>query len=56
VPRRPGEALQGEFATRGLPAGVYTLQATIKTAQGAEHTARREVILAPDPFNWQERR
>ena len=47
------EVLIGSFGTRGLKPGVYTLEATLRGPPGAPQTARCQVILAPDPFDWQ---
>ena len=44
----------GEFVGHGLQPGVYTLQATSSAPQQASQTARRQVIVAPDPFAWQQ--
>jgi hypothetical protein len=46
--------LRGSFAGRGLQPGIYTLQATLSAPQQAAQTARRQVIVAPDPFDWQQ--
>jgi hypothetical protein len=45
-------ALMGAFETRGLAAGVYTVQATQSEPRQSPHTVRRQVIVAPDPFGW----
>ena len=45
-------ALMGSFETRGLAAGVYTVQATQSEPRQSPHTVRRQVIVAPDPFGW----
>lgn len=44
--------LRGSFARGELAPGVYTLQATLSAPQQAPRTARRQVIVAPDPFGW----
>ena len=45
--------LRGVFETRGLRPGIYTLQAGISaTPPQAPQTIRRQVIVAPDPFDW----
>jgi hypothetical protein len=58
-PAQPGPLL-GAFGTRGLKPGLYTLQATRQgppgTSPGTPQTARRQVILAPDPFDWPAKR
>ncbi len=41
---RQGGPVQGDFTTRGLVPGIYTIQATRKDAQGNAHTARRQII------------
>jgi hypothetical protein len=41
--------LHGAFASRGLPCGIYTLQAKTSVPQG-QQTAQRQIILAPDPW------
>ena len=46
------EPVVGAFSTRGLASGIYTVQATMKDAGGATRTATRQIILAPDPFDW----
>lgn len=46
--------LCGTFADRGLQLGVYTLKATSSEPQQAPQSARRQVIVAPDPFDWQQ--
>ena len=51
---QPG-LLTGTFETRGLKPGAYALQATLAGPQGAPQTARRQVILAPDAFDWREK-
>ncbi|NPV49509.1 MAG: hypothetical protein HPY69_21400 [Armatimonadetes bacterium] len=48
VRQAPSEAVRGVFATTGLPAGVYTLKATLDGTQ----TAQRQVVLTPNPFAW----
>jgi len=45
-------ALKGAFETRGLAAGVYTVQATQSEPDQSPHTVRRQVIVTPDPFVW----
>jgi len=52
---QPG-LLEGTCETRGLKPGVYTVQATLTGPQGAPQTARRQIILAPDPFDWSGKR
>ncbi len=42
------ESLRGTFTGRGLEPGVYTLQAISNATQ---QSARRQVIVAPNPFN-----
>lgn len=40
-------SLRGTFESRGLPSGIYTLQAGTVAPQG-RRTAQRQIILAPD--------
>ena len=47
------EPLCGTFADRGFPPGVYTLQVTSSAPQESPQTARRQILLTPDPFAWQ---
>jgi hypothetical protein len=49
-PAQPGP-VRGAFETHGLRPGIVTLQATLKGPPGAAPTARRQVIVAPDPFD-----
>lgn len=42
-------SLRGTFETRGLPSGIYTLQAGTVAPQGRQ-TAQRQIILAPGPW------
>jgi len=45
--------LHGTFDTSGHQSGIYTLQARISTPpQHTAQTARRQVVVAPDPFGW----
>lgn len=44
-------AAQGVFATRGLQPGLYTLEAAA-TGMPPPATSRRQVVVAPDPFEW----
>jgi hypothetical protein len=45
--------LRGTFETGGLKPGIYTLQAKISgPAPQTPPTARRQVVVAPDPFSW----
>jgi len=47
----PTRTLHGTFDTSGLQSGIYTLQARISTPpQHAAQTARRQVVVAPNPF------
>ena len=46
--------LRGTFAGGNLTPGIYTLQATLSAPQQAPLAARRQVIVAPDPFDWQQ--
>jgi hypothetical protein len=46
------DELRGTFDSRGLKSGIHTLQATISAPQQAPQTARRQVIVAPNPFDW----
>ncbi len=50
--RTEGDHLRGVFETRGLKPGIYTLQATVAATPQTPHTARRQLIVAPDPFAW----
>ena len=43
---------RGTFETRALNAGIYTLQASLAPSSQGPHLARRQVIVAPDPFVW----
>jgi hypothetical protein len=44
--------LRGSFFERGLAPGVYTLQAAFSGAGQVPPSARRQVIVSPDPFDW----
>lgn len=44
--------LQSAFETSGLKPGVYTLRATVGSERQAVPPAQRQIILAPDPFDW----
>ena len=45
--------LRGTFETAGFKPGVYTMRAqTSGTPPQAPPTARRQVVVAPDPFDW----
>lgn len=44
--------LQGDFETRQLKPGVYTLCAAAEGEAEVPRTARQQFILAPDPFDW----
>jgi len=44
--------LRGTFPAGNLQPGIYTLQATLIAPQQAPQTARRQVIVALDPFRW----
>ena len=45
--------LRGTFETSGLKPGIYTLQARISgLPRQTPPTARRQVVVAPDPFGW----
>lgn len=46
-------AICGTFPGCQLEPGVYTLRATITAPQQTPQTARRQIIIAPDPFAWQ---
>jgi len=50
---QPG-VLKGTFATGSLKPGVYTVRATLSAPGQAPRSARRQVILAPDPFAWRK--
>jgi hypothetical protein len=56
VKERTGQAgsgpLCGTFPGCQFKPGIYTLQATISALQQAPQTARRQVIVSPDPFGW----
>jgi hypothetical protein len=43
---------QGAFPTQGLRPGIYQLGATLGVSTASPPTAERQVILAPDPFDW----
>jgi hypothetical protein len=45
-------SLHREFESRGLKAGIYTLQARTGTDLQGPQTAKRQIILAPNP--WEE--
>ena len=47
----PGQEEQGVFATDGLTPGIYRLGAEAEGDAGLK-TAWRDVIVAPDPFDW----
>jgi hypothetical protein len=49
---REVEGADGAFETRGLEPGIYTVKATLAGSEGTPLTAEREVILAPDAFDW----
>ena len=44
--------LRGTFVDQGLAPGVYTLQAGLSGSRQAPPSARRQVIVSPDPFDW----
>jgi hypothetical protein len=44
--------LQGAFPTRGLRPAVYLLEATLAGSSRSLPTARRQFVLAPNPFDW----
>ena len=46
------DPLHGAFETRKLKSGVYTLQAETGAPSQSPQTARRQIILAPNP--WQD--
>lgn len=52
VTRQPESAFRGEFPSRGLKPGIYTLQATVAPPQQPHFTGRSQFIIAPDPFAW----
>jgi len=56
IAERAGQAasgeMQGTFETRGLEPGIYTIRAVAGDAREGEKSARRRVIVSPDPFAW----
>jgi hypothetical protein len=44
--------LRDTFATGGLVPGIYTLRATLADAPQAPQSARRQILVTPDPFGW----
>jgi hypothetical protein len=48
------DVLRGTFDSRWLNPGIYTLKTTFAAPQQAPLTARRQVIVAPDPFDWRQ--
>jgi hypothetical protein len=44
--------LCGTFADREFPPGVYTQQVTSSAPRERPQTARRQILLTPDPFAW----
>jgi hypothetical protein len=50
--QKAARMLRGEFESRGLKPGIYTIEATAGAPSQAHETARRQIILAPDP--WEE--
>ena len=47
-----GTQREGVFPTQELAPGMYRLRAVAVAADGAEQTAWRDIVLAPDPFAW----
>lgn len=45
-------SLHGTFETGKFEPGIYSLRATIDSPPQALPTAQRQIILAPDPFEW----
>lgn len=45
-------SLHGTFETGKFEPGIYSLRATIDSPPQALLTAQRQLILAPDPFEW----
>jgi len=45
-------SLRGAFDSSKLQPGIYTVRATINLPQTPPPTARRQIIVAPNPFDW----
>ena len=43
-------SLRGTFESRGFKCGIYTLQAKTSVPPPAQHTAQRQIILSPNPW------
>jgi len=54
--RLEGGGLRGAFESHGLKSGVCTLKAVLDAPSSAPQTAQRDLIVAPDPFDWPTRR
>jgi hypothetical protein len=50
--RTEGGWLHGAFESQGLKPGIYLLKAMLDSPPSASQNAQREIILAPDPFDW----
>ncbi|MCY2954477.1 MAG: hypothetical protein NTU53_21310 [Planctomycetota bacterium] len=44
--------LRGTFDSGKLQPGIYTVRATMGSPQAPLQTARRQIIVCPDPFAW----
>ncbi|MBP7937467.1 MAG: hypothetical protein KA354_22720 [Phycisphaerae bacterium] len=53
--RPEGGVLHGAFESQGLRPGICTLRAILDSPSSAPQTAQRDIILAPDPFDWPAR-
>jgi hypothetical protein len=51
IAEQAGTSVKGEFETRRLRPGIYTLRASCNTG-GATVTAHKQIIVALDPFGW----
>ena len=45
--------LEGSFETAQLKPGIYTLRAMNQNGAAAPVMAQLQLIVAPDPFDWQ---
>jgi hypothetical protein len=54
--RPEARVVQGKFETGRLRPGIYRLQATGNAGAPGHEAAQREIILAPDPFDWPARK
>lgn len=50
--QKEARTLRGEFESRGLKPGIYTIEATAGAPSQRQEPARRQIIVAPNP--WEE--